>query len=633
VLENNRAVIYWFTYDETGAQRWFISVGEVTSGSAVFNELMVATGPIFGDEFDPDDVEYSDVGELRIEWSDCSHATATYTVNGTAGNQSLNRLSTLAGLDCETPISTPSTMSGSWFDQTHNGEGLAIEVLNDGRVLIFWFSYDDEGKQAWFYGLGEQDGAEIFISEVYITSGGRFGPNFDPVQVQHEPWGSLLVELGCDFGKFDYASDLPVFGDGKQTLTRLTSPGNPECEVTQPPNILLIIADDLGLDSSSQYDISAEHPITPRLDQLANQGLVFENTWSNPTCSPTRAGILTGKFGIRTGVLTAGDVLSEGETSLQSYIHQHLPGKYADAVIGKWHLGPQHGGQDHPSDLGIGHFAGITGGGVDDYEDWPLTINGQRSNETKYVTSKLVDLAVEWTSGQENPWFLWLAFNAPHTPFHLPPTELHNRELPGTESDIAADPLPYYFAAIEAMDTEIGRLLDSLDAQTRANTIVIFFGDNGTPGQVAQLPYSRSKAKGSLYQGGVNVPLFISGPGITRTGERESALVNTTDLFSTIAALAGVNVDQVDDSISFKNLLSEKQESERFIQYSEQSSDSGEEWTISDGIYKLIESSTGTQQLYQLSNDPFEDTNLVETGTAPADVVEDLQFLAGQIRQ
>jgi arylsulfatase A-like enzyme len=551
VLESNRAVIYWFTYDETGVQRWFTSVGEVSNGSAVFDELMVATGPVFGDEFDPNDVEYSDIGELRIQWSDCSHATATYTVDGVVGNQSLNRLSTLAGLDCEASVSTPSAMSGSWFDQTHNGEGLVIEALNDGRVLIFWFSYDDDGKQAWFYGSGEQDGADIFISEMYITSGGRFGPNFDPEQVQYEPWGSLLVELGCDYGKFDYASGLPVFGSGKQTLTRLTSPGNPECEVTQPPNILLVIADDLGLDASSQYDISAEHPIIPSLDHLADQGLVFDNAWSNPTCSPTRAGILTGKFGTRTGVLAPLDVLSEDETSLQSYIHQHLPGKYTDAVIGKWHLGPQPGGQDHPADLSIGHFAGIIGGGVNDYEDWPLTINGQRSNETKYVTSKLVDLAVEWTSGQENPWFLWLAFNAPHTPFHLPPTELHNRELSGTESDIAADPLPYYFASIEAMDTEIGRLLDSLDDQTRANTIVIFVGDNGTPGQVAQYPYSRSKAKGSLYQGGVNVPLFISGPGITRTGERESALVNTTDLCSTIAALAGVNVDQVNDIIYF----------------------------------------------------------------------------------
>ena len=633
VLESNQAVIYWFTYDEAGAQRWFVSNGVIANGAAVFDQLLVAGGPLFGDEFDPDDVEYSDVGELTIVWRDCSQATAIYTVNGVGGSQSLNRLSNLAGLDCEAPVSASSSMSGSWFDQTHNGEGLVIQALNDGRVLVFWFSYDDAGKQVWFYGLGEPNGTEVSISEISITSGGRFGPEFDPEQVLYESWGSLQLELGCDFGKFDYASPLPAFGSGKQTLTRLTSPGNPDCEASQPPNILLVISDDLGLDASNQYDISAEHPVTPTLDRLAEQGLVFDNTWSNPTCSPTRAGILTGKFGTRTGVLTAGDVLLEDETSVQSYIHQRLPGKYADAVIGKWHLGPQPGGEDHPAALGIEYFAGITGGGVGDYENWSLTINGQRSTETRYVTSKLVDLSVDWTSQQESPWFLWLAFNAPHTPFHLPPTDLHNRELSGTESDIDADPLPYYFAAIEAMDTEIARLLGSFDDQTLANTIVIFVGDNGTPGQVAQFPYSRGKAKGSLYQGGINVPMFISGPGITRTGERETALINTTDLFSTIAALAGVNVDQVNDSISFEKLLGEEQESERFIQYSDRSTDSGEEWALSDGIYKLIESSAGTQQLYQLSNDPFEDSDLVDSRTAPADVVEDLQFLADQIRQ
>jgi arylsulfatase B len=104
-------------------------------------------------------------------------------------------------------------------------------------------------------------------------------------------------------------------------------------------------------------------------------------------------------------------------------------------------------------------------------------------------------------------------------------------------------------------------------------------------------------------------------------------------MFSTIAALAGVNVDQINDSISFEKLLGEEQESELLIQYSERSTDSGEEWTLSDGIYKLIESSAGAQQLYQLSNDPFEDTDLVESGTAPGDVVEDLLFLVDQIRQ
>jgi len=366
ILQDNRAVVYWFTYDETGKQRWFVATGAVENDAVIFNRLKQTSGATFGEQFDPDDVVHSEVGNLSITWADCSSATATYTVNGTAGSQSLTRLTTLMGLDCDSPGSAPSAISGSWFDQTHDGEGLVIEILNDGRAVVFWFSYDNDGGQAWFVGTGQQDGSIITSSNMKITSGGRFGPDFNPADVERSPWGSLVVELGCDFGRFDYASTWPAYGSGKQTLTRLTSVGNPECQDSKAPNILLVIADDLGKDASSLYGISAEQPITPRLDQLAADGLVFENTWSSPTCSPTRAGILTGKYATRTGVMQPTDVLSEEETSLPSYIHQHLPGKYADAVIGKWHLGPQPGGLDHPASLGIGHFAGIIGGGVDD---------------------------------------------------------------------------------------------------------------------------------------------------------------------------------------------------------------------------------------------------------------------------
>jgi arylsulfatase A-like enzyme len=632
VLQDNQAVVYWFTYDESGGQRWFTATGVVENDTAVFEVLLQTDGAIFGEKFDPDDVVYSDIGELSIAWSDCTQASASYTVNGTAGSQQLVRLSTLTGLDCEEPLSAPSPLSGSWFDQTHDGEGLVIEALDNGDALVYWFSYDGEGRQAWFFGVGDRDGSIISIPTMYITSGGRFGPDFDPAEVELAPWGSLVAELGCEFGQFDHASELPVYGSGKQTLTRLTNPGDADCEEPAPPNILLVIADDLGLDASNQYAVAAEKPFTPNLDQLANEGLVFDNAWSNPTCSPTRAGILTGKYGDRTGVKDADDDLSTDETSLQSYIHERLPGKYVDAVIGKWHLGPQPGGLDHPNQMGVGYFSGIIGGGVEDYEDWTRVTNGRRSSETEYVTSKLVDLAVEWTGAQEDPWFLWLAFNAPHTPFHLPPANLHDRNLSGTEEDIEENPRPYYFAAIEAMDTEIGRLLDSLDSQVRANTIVIFMGDNGTPGQVAQSPYGRRKAKGSLYQGGINIPFLITGSGVTRIGERESALVNTTDLFSTIASLAGINVSEVNDSNSFEDLLSEATQPERFFQYSEHSTDTGEEWTVSDGVHKQIESNLGERELYQLTSDPFEESDLVESGEAPDDVVRDLQYLADQIR-
>ena len=109
------------------------------------------------------------------------------------------------------------------------------------------------------------------------------------------------------------------------------------------------------------------------------------------------------------------------------------------------------------------------------------------------------------------------------------------------------DPMPYYLAAIEAMDFQIGRFLNGLPQQERANTIIIFMGDNGTPNQVAQSPYTNNTVKGSLYQGGINVPLLISGQGVQRTAD-DYNLINSTDLFSTIAQLAGVSAAEIHDS-------------------------------------------------------------------------------------
>ncbi len=629
ILENERAVVYWFTYDEAGAQRWFIGIGEVAGDTAVFGELLAGSGAVFGEDFDSEHVVLSNVGDLTISWSSCSEAIAQYTVDGLAGSQALERLTSVAGLECPSPVTNVSPQSGSWFDNTHVGEGIAVEIIGNGKALVFWFSYDDAGNPAWFFGVGESLGDTITITDMFITSGGRFGPEFDPEEVLVEPWGSMDIELGCDFGKLDYVTNSEVYGSGKQTMTRLTSLGNPVCEELAAPNILLVIADDLGLDASNQYNIAANTPLTPQLDALAQRGLVFDNAWSYPSCSPTRASILTGKYSVRTGVLSVGDVLSTTETSLHSYIRQHLPGKYADAVIGKWHLAPDDN-PDHPADLGISHFAGILRVS-DDYEDWMLTINGQQSRETEYVTSKLTDLAIDWVDQQVKPWFLWLAFTAPHTPFHLPPDDLHEQVLSGTEEDINNNPRPYYLAAIEALDTELGRLLDSMNEQTRNNTIVIFIGDNGTPAQVIQAPYTRQKAKGSLYQGGINVPLFVSGPGISRSGDREAALVNTTDIFSTIASLAGVNVSVVNDSTSFAGLLNGERENQRTFQYAERLMDDSYEWTLSDGEFKLLESEAGNLELYQLTSDPYENEDLISAGIAPADKVEELQMLVEEI--
>ena len=143
-----------------------------------------------------------------------------------------------------------------------------------------------------------------------------------------------------------------------------------------------------------------------------------------------------------------------------------------------------------------------------------LTINGVTNRSTEYHTSAITDLAIDWIDSQARPWFLWLAYVAPHTPFHMPPEGLHTQSLSGTDADISANPRDYYLAAIEAMDTEIGRLLSGMSEAERDNTLVIYMGDNGTPSRAADRSVYADGTKGSFTEGGLRVPMVVSGKGV-----------------------------------------------------------------------------------------------------------------------
>ncbi len=389
----------------------------------------------------------------------------------------------------------------------------------------------------------------------------------------------------------------------------------PEESAQSKPNILLIIADDFGLDASPGYDLGSIKPNMPILQSLINTGVRFQNLWSNPTCTPTRSTILTGKYGFRTDVLQVGDELSTSETSLQSYIDTNTGTSYNHAVIGKWHLSTT---PSHPNAMGVNYYAGLLSGGVQSYWNWNLTENGSLTPSTEYTTSKFTDLAIDWIAAQDQPWFLWLAYNAPHTPFHLPPDELHYQgTLPNDQASIDANPLPYYMAMLEAMDTEIGRLLDTMSEEERANTTIIFIGDNGTPNQVVQ-EYNTFRAKGSVYQGGINVPMIISGKDVTRFGATEDALLNTTDLFATIADIAGTGTTSIHDSQSFKELLSGTSTNEREYAYAEVQDEDGEiHYTIRNATHKYIAFHDGSEALFNLVQNPLEGPNLLNQNQLP----------------
>lgn len=412
--------------------------------------------------------------------------------------------------------------------------------------------------------------------------------------------------------------------------------GNEDPNQNDRPNVLLIIADDMGLDATPAYDLGSLKPNMPNLQNMINSGVRFNNLWSYPTCTPTRSSIITGKYGFRTNVMKVDDVLSTTETSLQQYISNNTGNAYSTAVIGKWHLSNV---PTHPTSMGIDYYAGLLNGGVQSYWNWNFTENEQTSNSTEYTTTKFTDLAIDWVDNQDKPWFLWLAYNAPHTPFHLPPVDLHSQgSLPSDQASIDANPEPYYMAMLEAMDSEIGRLLNSMSQEEKDNTVIIFIGDNGTPNQVVQ-EYSPMRSKGTVYQGGVNVPMIVSGFNVSRINDTEDALINTTDMFATISEIVGAGGSSINDSQSFMSLLTDANATKRDYVYTEIGKDTGgSDYTIRNATHKYILFDNGTEALYNLQDNPLENPNLLSANQLPLstqneEILNELKNKVNEIRQ
>ncbi len=403
-------------------------------------------------------------------------------------------------------------------------------------------------------------------------------------------------------------------------------------------NVLLVIADDVGLDPFPLYDLGAQKAQMPNIEALAARGIKYNNAWAYPICSPTRASILTGKYGYHTGVLDANTYsqVGEDELSLQQFLTDHTANDYAHSIIGKWHLSGNKTRQ--AENMGIGYWAGILSGGVSDYFSWSFTEDGETSIREDYCTEAITDLAIDWINEQEKPWFCWVAYNAAHTPFHLPPDYMHTQgELPDDTESVDANPLPYYLAMVESLDYEFGRLWDNIPADERDNTLVIFIGDNGTPRPVSQAPYEEDQTKGSLYQGGLNVPLVVAGKGVSRMGAVENGLVHSIDLFATVAAATGINVSSYENSKDFSPSFSAANSIERDHAYSEVMgmSDNKTGYAIRNERYKHLRFNSGLELFFDLENDPFEKVNLL-AGTLTdeeQEAFQSLEELAAEIRQ
>jgi len=467
----------------------------------------------------------------------------------------------------------------------------------------------------------------------------------------------------------------------------------------QAPNFLLMIGDDMAVETLAAYGVSDDTAHTPNLDALSQQGLRFDNFWSQPVCSPTRATLLTGQYGFRNGVgvpvngitgqswprpakpagapfesagmgggmagaSTEAAAIPDGGAEALVNLERHALADdaftfpqalkadpnlgYELAAIGKWHLANDtNGGLRHPLRVGFDHYSGsIRTGGLYSYYSWSKVIDGVVTDGvTGYGTSDIVDDAVVWLRDRdgETPWFLWVAFNAPHTPFHLPPLELLHSDATQLDPtvDTATNPHAYYKAMIEALDTEIGRLLASVDPEQRDNTYVIFMGDNGTPRRATVAPFEEGHTKGTMYQGGVNVPFIVAGPGI-EAGRVTKALANSVDLFATVLDLSNVDIGMVTppgvklDSVSLAPIFHGNDDTavRKFAYADAFGMERGgyrNQRTIRNERYKLIiKIETDTEEFYDLATDPYEHNDLLN-GNLSALQEEQYQWLLAEV--
>ncbi len=325
-------------------------------------------------------------------------------------------------------------------------------------------------------------------------------------------------------------------------------------------NVLIIVGDDVGVDKVSAMRAHPQAPPTPHIDALAGRGLRFDRAYAHPICSPSRAALLTGRYPSRSGIggvvhTDEEDVVLPLEEITLAELVQRAPGRpYASSAVGKWHLGSAGGpgGLRHPLEQGFGWYAGVFGNlsYSDPWFEPPTswfsffkTVNGETVRREAFVLTDETDDAIARIEAMPEPWLLYLSYHAAHFPYPVPPPWMHvEKGLTAESNDVRRQA-----ATMEAMDYDIGRLMQSMSAEVLARTVVIFVGDNGTAAQATLPPFDFDNAKGTLMEEGVHVPMIIAGPGIPQPGA-VTGLVHLVDLFPTVAEIAGVPVSSLVDS-------------------------------------------------------------------------------------
>jgi arylsulfatase A-like enzyme len=397
------------------------------------------------------------------------------------------------------------------------------------------------------------------------------------------------------------------------------------CGAERKPSIVYIVADDLGWKDVGFHGSDIK---TPHIDTLASTGVRCEQFYVQSMCTPTRACVMTGRYPFRYGLQTA--VIPSSHTyglpTDEWLLSQALrEAGYKTAIIGKWHLGhadpkywPRQRGFDYQYGPLIGeidYFTHQQHGVVDWYR------NNKLVEEEGYSTILIGNEAVKWIEQQDlnKPFFLYLTFNAPHTPYQAPPEYLNRYR------NIADPSRRAYAGMITAMDDQIGRVLDCLDKRMlRENTLVIFHSDNGGTrnamfageGDMSKIkipcdngPYR--DGKGSLYEGGTRVVALANWPGQIKAGSIVDGLIHVVDMFPTLTGLAGASTAKCKplDGMNTWNTISRGKPSPRFeVIYNIEPFRAA----IRQGDWKLVWRAPlpAVVELYDISADPSEKNNL-----------------------
>jgi arylsulfatase A-like enzyme len=388
------------------------------------------------------------------------------------------------------------------------------------------------------------------------------------------------------------------------------------------PNIIVILGDDHGYGDISAH--GGPHLQTPNIDRIANDGVRFTQFYANSSvCSPSRAALMTGRFPDRVGV--PGVIRTHAENNW-GYFRQDavtMPAMlkqkdYHTALIGKWHLGLEP--ENHPCKRGFDHFHGFLGDMMDDY----YTHLRHESNYMRegmdvidprgHATDLFSDWSVDFITSHQStsqPFYLYLAYNAPHTPIQ-PPDEWVKR-VRDREPD-ASDERVKYVALVEHMDAGIGRVLDALEETGQlSNTLVIYTSDNGGQLNVGATNGSLRGTKGQMYEGGIRVPACAMWQGEIESGCVTDQTAMLMDLFPTICEVAGVSVGhEIDGCSILPTLRGDDQDFSDRIYY----------WIRKEGgraFWGLDQHAVRWGDVKLLHNGPFEPLELYDLGNDMAE--------------